>query len=161
MYQATLTTANDITAAYIERLDALPALTQGFARRLTIRVRSQMLKRLRTEPGRPDYPIQWTSEKQRRFVMAKLTRENNLPYQRTHATSQAWGVSVTFGRDGGVITLENALPHSIYVYGPRQQRFLSKWPEADTIALEGQERLENDLIEGWYTLADPQAGIPG
>lgn len=160
MYQAKLTTSDDITEAYIERLDALPALTKGYARRLTIRVKSQLLRKLRLEPGAPDYPIDWTSEKQRRYVMAKLRRENNLPYQRTHQLSQGWDVNVTFGRDGGTITLENPLDHSIYVYGPRQQRFLSKWPEADVIALEGQERLESDLITGFIVLTDPTAGIP-
>lgn len=28
------------------------------------------------------YPVQWDSDKQRRYVMAKLRKENNLPYQR-------------------------------------------------------------------------------
>jgi len=54
------------------------------------------LQRFRQEPGRPRYPIRWTSERQRRFVMAKLTRENNLPYRRTGALVKAWDVNVDY-----------------------------------------------------------------
>lgn len=45
-------------------------------------------------PGKPvTYPIQWDSDKQRMFVMAKLRRENNLPYKRTGAYVNGWKVS--------------------------------------------------------------------
>src|ERR1051326_8788812 len=52
-----------------------------------------MLKELETEPGAVVYPIQWTSDKQRKFVMAKLREDNNLPYQRTGNLAKAWQVS--------------------------------------------------------------------
>jgi hypothetical protein len=55
---------------------------------------AQLMQRLRQQPGKPKYPIRWTSERQRRFVMAKLRRENNLPYRRTGALVNAWDVSV-------------------------------------------------------------------
>lgn len=46
------------------------------------------------EPGLPvTYPIEWDSEKQRRFVMAKLKRENNLPYKRTNAYVNGWALT--------------------------------------------------------------------
>ncbi len=50
-------------------------------------VQQQIISDLRAEPGPPRYPIRWKSERQRRYVMAKLRRENNLPYRRTHALS--------------------------------------------------------------------------
>jgi len=44
--------------------------------------------------GKPvTYPIQWDSDKQRRFVMAKLSEEGNLPYQRTGAYQRGWKVT--------------------------------------------------------------------
>jgi hypothetical protein len=36
------------------------------------------------------YPIKWDSEKQRRFVITKLTKEGNLPYKRTDAYRNGW-----------------------------------------------------------------------
>jgi len=43
------------------------------------------------KPGIPvTYPIQWDSEKQRRFVMAKLTKDNDLPYTRKGDYIQGW-----------------------------------------------------------------------
>lgn len=43
------------------------------------------------EPGSPvTYPIQWDSEKQRRFVMAKLKKDNDLPYTRKGDYVQGW-----------------------------------------------------------------------
>lgn len=44
--------------------------------------------------GKPvTYPIQWDSERQRRFVMAKLRAENNLPYKRIGAYQRGWTVT--------------------------------------------------------------------
>lgn len=51
------------------------------------------IQKLMQEPGAPiRYPVQWDSEKQRRFVMAKLKRENNLPYRRTGQYNAAWQI---------------------------------------------------------------------
>jgi hypothetical protein len=44
----------------------------------------QIKARMQVEPPPPSYPIKWDSEKQRRYVMAKLRKENNLPHTRTH-----------------------------------------------------------------------------
>lgn len=45
------------------------------------RVRARM-----AEAGKPiTYPVQWDSPKQLRYVIAKLRRENNLPYRRRGA----------------------------------------------------------------------------
>lgn len=160
MYEETLTISDDIIEAYIERFDAVPALTKGFLRRLKVRTESRLLTKLRKEPGAPDYPIDWTSDRQRKKVMALLRENGNLPYQRTHQLSQGWDVFVTLDRDGGAITASNPFEESIYVYGPRQQRFLDKWPDADAEMLEEQARLESDLITAWVVLTDPFAGIP-
>lgn len=44
-----------------------------------------------SEPGKPiTYPVNWDSEKQRRFVMAKLHAENDLPYTRKNEYISRW-----------------------------------------------------------------------
>lgn len=162
MYQATLTTARDITEAYIVHLDRVPALTRGFFNRLAAREGRKLRETLRREPPRPTYPLRWKSAKQRRYVMAKLRRENNLPYRRTHVLAQSWDIRVTFNRSGGTISAENPTDYAGFVYGPQQQPFHEDtgWPNADVALLEAQERFENKLIEGWHTLSDPLAGVP-
>ncbi len=86
-------------------------------------VQQQIISDLRAEPGPPRYPIRWKSERQRRYVMAKLRRENNLPYRRTHALSRAWTVEISLRRDGTVLTVRNPSDVAQFVYGPHQQPF--------------------------------------
>ena len=51
------------------------------------------IKEYMRQPGRPVvYPINWDSEKQRRFVIAKLKAENNLPYKRTGSYVNSWKI---------------------------------------------------------------------
>jgi hypothetical protein len=58
------------------------------------RWQAQTRATLQTQPGSPKYPIRWTSERQRKFVMAKLRREGNLPYRRTGKLVAQWAVDV-------------------------------------------------------------------
>lgn len=62
-------------------------------RDLLFETASRVKSRLSVE-GKPiRYPVNWDSERQRVFVIAKLRRENNLPYKRTHATRLSLQVS--------------------------------------------------------------------
>lgn len=54
------------------------------------------IKRQMSAPGKPiTYPVQWDSEKQRRYVIAKLREEGNLPYSRTDAYRNGWKLAKT------------------------------------------------------------------
>lgn len=65
------------------------------------------IKRQMSAPGKPiTYPVQWDSEKQRRYVIAKLREEGNLPYTRTDAYRNGWKLAKT--PDG--FSLSNAHP---------------------------------------------------
>lgn len=75
------------------------------------------LGELRTQPGPAKKPIEWASDKQRKFVMAKLRRENNLPYRRSGKLSRMWVVEVR----GNTIVIENQSAISKYVYGSLAQ----------------------------------------
>jgi len=84
---------------------------------------------LSIEPGPPSYPLRWASERQRRYVMAKLRRENNLPYTRTHAFSQNWEVRPHLTDNSGFMIVENDAmtdsgePLQDFIVGHRQQPF--------------------------------------
>ena len=46
------------------------------------------------EEGKPvTYPIQWDSERQRRYVISKLRAEGNLPYKRTGKYQRGWRIT--------------------------------------------------------------------
>ena len=68
---------------------------------------------LRTPAPRPSYPIQWDSEKQRRFVLAMLGADDNLPYHRTDALPRAWEIENT----GNGYQIYNSQDAAVYVYG--------------------------------------------
>ena len=66
----------------------------------------------RTYPkSRKGQPFAWSSEKQRKFVMAKLRRENNLPYSRTQQLRRGWK---TVGKGSDQIVV-NEVPYAKWV----------------------------------------------
>lgn len=73
----------------------------------------EIRKTLRKPGKRPTYPIQWDSDKQRRFVLAMLRAKNNLPYQRTNRLPSGWEIE----RTGDGYKLYNSAAPAVYVYG--------------------------------------------
>lgn len=68
---------------------------------------------MRTPGRRPTYPIQWDSDKQRRYVLALLRSQDNLPYQRTDELPSGWDIE----RTGHGYRLFNRAPQAVYLYG--------------------------------------------
>lgn len=56
------------------------------------------LQKLQQEPGKPKYPIQWTSERQRRAFFATKGFGRGIPTRRTHRLSQSWDVVVNINQ---------------------------------------------------------------
>lgn len=83
-----------------------------------------LLVALKTEPPKPSYPLRWKSKRQRRFVMAKLRRANQIPYSRTHDLVRSWQVK-TFIPSLGIaqIIILNSSPVAAYVQGQYQQPY--------------------------------------
>lgn len=145
-----------------------PKLMQTAYKRATSRLKARWLVALRKEPPGASnyYKLPWKSDKQRRFVMAKLRKEGNLPYQRTHRLSQGWDVEFESFEDGGAVTVTNGAPESIFVYGdldtPRQPMFEKiPWLEPNGVNNEFLDEAEEVLIQTWYTTVDPFAGVKG
>lgn len=97
---------------------AMRAATQAIAK--------QIEGEVARPPGPVTLPIEWASERQRRFVMARKRREGMGPYKRgSSAGSQdllhSWAVS----RSGDVVAkLGSRASYAIYVHGAlRQQPF--------------------------------------
>lgn len=68
-------------------------------------------------PGPVVYPIQWTSDKQRKAFFASNGFGRGIPTKRTRKTESSWKVIYVVASEGGEITLLNTEPHAKYVYG--------------------------------------------
>lgn len=125
------------------------------------RLRQQITEELSREPGKWAGKRRWKSERQRRFVMAKLRRDNNLPYQRSHRLSKSWTTDLVTGTEGGVFTVENDTPYMRFVQGDDAQpmHLDSGWPQEGVIISKYRELAEEILIQTWFTVADIHAGV--
>lgn len=154
MFMATVQLDTDVLDAV--RDDALTAPAR-MRREMGIVARGRtaqlIVTELSTEPGPPNHPINWTSEKQRRFVMAKL---KGRAYVRSHRQSRGWTsvLNTLSGDDGGVILIVNTSPYSQFVQGESQQGFLSKWPLARLVIRNHQEELQDEVIDAWYKVTN-------
>lgn len=98
-------------------------------------------------PPKPDYPIKWKSDRQRKYVMALLRRTNNLPYKRTGLINRSWQIEA--GVKGGTVSVSatNTSPYARYVYFPDQQPYLTKWGDPRDKLLDAMARVETGVVE--------------
>lgn len=150
----------DILDAIAEAVQKSPTLMKTAYDKATRRLRSRIVTALSTEPGPPNYPIRWKSEKQRRYVMAKLKEEGNLPYQRTHALAEGWKAEVAQDGEGGIMTVSNKSPIARYVQGDDAQPFhLDRWTQVGNVISDARVEAEETLIQTWFTVTDIDAGV--
>jgi hypothetical protein len=100
----------------------LPAVVQQQGKAAVQPLVAPMLAALSFYPPPPNYAygkFPWKSEKQRRFVMAKL---NGQKYQRTFGLRRAWHVYVETLSGRLVMTVINTDPSAQFVVGRLNQR---------------------------------------
>lgn len=72
------------------------------------------VQKIMSKEGSPSVtPVQWDSERQRKFVMAKLRLEDNIPYQRTGDYVNNFKIERT---DAGSM-LKNSTPGALFISG--------------------------------------------
>lgn len=160
MYSASVTsTATDVIDELNERAKSAPSrVSRAFAFELR-RLEPELLALVSTEPPTADnyYPLPWKSKKQQRFVMAKLRREGNLPYKRTHKLIKSWRVVFKPTQDQvvGDITLENIDPKARFVVGDDTQPMFLKipWVQGATAVSQMRPIVEDRLIDLWGRVA--------
>jgi hypothetical protein len=146
MYRISITTTSSLASD-------LEALEKEYPKKVLRPIVRQLLPKserlfdrvIRYQPPAPDYPIKWKSERQRRYVLAKLKRERNLPYKRTGQYARGWEVSITLERGVVSIVAIHEWDGARFVGGEDQQPFLTKWPRIDNEVLEIGAQLENDI----------------
>jgi hypothetical protein len=153
-----ITIDRDILDAVLDNAQNGPA---RFNKKLRIKLeglQARTLTRLHEQPGQPHYPIRWTSDRQRRYVMAKLRRMGNIPYQRTGDFVAAWKTEFTTTADGGLFAVVNTAktdkgqPLEQYVTGDRQQGFHrdTGWYQSQDVLADVLVEAEDDMINLWW-----------
>jgi hypothetical protein len=152
----------DILEAFADTAQRAPKLVATAYNRATVRLRRQLLERLREEPGLPSYPLRWKSERQRRFVLARLRESGNLPYKRTGKLLDGYEVELIADENGGILRVINKQPYAHFVVGDWAQPFHldTGWKQLAPTVTEFEQVAIDVLIETWFTVADPFAGIP-
>lgn len=110
-------------------------------------IQPALLAELRDTPGKPKYPLRWASDKQRKFVMAKLRAEGNLPYQRTGKLAAAWTVDIERNGSTFAMVVQNPATAAPFVYGSLAQN--------RSAALRFQQPFHQDT--GWQAATDTVA----
>lgn len=75
------------------------------------------LRMLRHTPGKPDYPIQWTSEKQRKAFFATNGFGRGIPTKRSGKLQDGWRIVAVRRRRSTVVLIENPVGYVEYVQG--------------------------------------------
>jgi hypothetical protein len=103
---------------------------------------------------KPTYPLVWKSQKQRRYVMAKLRKEGNLPYRRTGAFQKAWKTAAAKGNDGSILTVSNDSGITEYVTGsgPERQPMFPQWYKYEDTLLKAEELASDLAINAWFDI---------
>lgn len=77
----------------------------------------QALNELGHEPGPVKYPIEWTSEKQRKAFFASNGFGRGIGAERTHDLSKSWGIVKSALGNDIVVVFDNPQPYAKFVYG--------------------------------------------
>lgn len=152
MIKASVVFDDDVFEAVYETANEAPAAMRREAGIVSRGPTAQkMIRELSAEPGPVVLPIDWTSDRQRRFVM-RMRRKQGFP-PRSHRISQGWRVVLlNLSEMDGIIGVENSERGVEFVQGEWQQKFHANtgWPLARTIIRGNAEALQDELIEGWY-----------
>jgi hypothetical protein len=115
MFRFQLTLDLGIIQGVRQTIKQAPTLMEKRFKAVSDEVQAGVISELKAlEPGPAKHPIQWTSEKQRRYVMRKLRKRGQIPYRRSGALVNAWRSRRYTTKAGGFITVTN--DSSIYPF---------------------------------------------
>lgn len=105
---------------------------------------------------KPTYPLKWKSEKQRRYVMAKLRKEGNLPYNRTGDFQKRWKVTAVRDKSGSLIAVDNDSGITEYVAGSSalRQPMFPQWYHYEDVLLKAEDMATDLAINAWFDIVE-------
>jgi hypothetical protein len=162
MIRIDVTVDDDIIHAIEDTLKVAPGLMKTAYKRNVGRLRSRILARLKVEPKKPTYPLRWKSERQRRAFFATDGFGGGIPSTRSGKLLASYDVQVTDIGDGGVLSITNSDPKARFVIGDDAQpmHLDTGWKQIADVASDARVEAENVLIDTWFLVTDPTAGVP-
>jgi hypothetical protein len=169
MYSAGVFYDPDVFHAISETAKKSPGLMATAFKRQTGRLRTSLERFLKTPP--PDLPVLpfvWSlypaaNARARRWYFANKVPPGSAGgrYDRTGELLDAWKVVINITDNGGIITASNDADGFDWVIGNRQvpSHTRTGWYIADEVLLDASEQATDILIDTWYTVADPLAGV--
>lgn len=105
----------------LEELDAFTAQIQRQAQdagdAALEKIRADFMNELSFEPSAVKYPIEWTSDRQRKAFFATDGFGGGIPSQRSGGVSDGWTVAGRASGGSYVVEVSNAAPHAKFVVG--------------------------------------------
>jgi hypothetical protein len=150
---------------FVDYLDAINDIVDDVGREVFEDYRPVVLQRLQADPGPVKYPIQWTTEKQRRAFFATNGFGQGIPTVRTGAIQEAWDMEMIHDPGAFRILIVNRNPKAKWLYGglslrsnPRFQQQMHKntgWEAAapvidiylDAMRTEFVDRMRQELVD--------------
>lgn len=121
-------TINDFRAIdqQITAVEHLQTRVTTAVERVHARNQAPFLRALQVEPRRrrypQEYPLEWTSEKQRKAYWASNGFGKGIPYRRSGRLSKSWQLFLLPTANGVTINVRNSARYSHYVVGRLRQR---------------------------------------
>lgn len=161
MIQTEIRISDDgLIEAYGQLLEQVPDFVRTITARTANRLAPQALAELRRVPGPPRYPIQFTTERQRRAYFASGGFGRGIPTQRTGRLVMGWRMQVVYSAAALTeIAFENPVPYREFVTGPRRQPFhsVTGWQSDEVVlAYYGEvfaDEIETDLIKAFEAVS--------
>ena len=118
---------------------------QQIGQRVYAEIHPALIDELRFKPDAPTYPIEWTSEKQRRAFFASDGFGGGIPTERTDSIVNGWRVTAKGSGNRYSIVAVNAVPGAPYVVGGMNFRSRAR-------ALRPQQKMHQNT--GWPLAQD-------
>lgn len=161
----------DILYAYRDLFSRLPKFApKAFNRQLT-KSKQKLERKLRVAPNAlPNLPFIWSYDPVKQNRALRWYFANKVPkgskggrYKRTGKLLRAWEIKSIITPDSVTVTAQNNAPGADYVIGDRQvpTHYETGWGQQDEILQRWSVELQDDMIEMWYTITDPFAGVRG
>jgi hypothetical protein len=149
------------------------SLVQEVGREVWEPIIPRMLDDLREYPGAPSYPIDWTSERQRLFVLALLRRQaiergdftrgprggiviTDLRYQRTFDLREGWTAEVVTSGSGVILRVGNSAGAVKFVVGSLNFRSLGEAREPQQRFHADRWQLAAETVRFWFAVAQKE-----
>lgn len=124
---------------------------------------ARSLARLQTVPGKPNYPIAWTSDRQRRAFFASRGFGRGIPASRSNPPEvlMAWDADFVPTSEGGILALTNSSDHMEFVQGARAQglHIDTGYVQVADVTEEALREMEGVAIVEWFNESDPLEGV--